>query len=79
TYLAFSDGKVYRQSDKCYSFSGRPIDWVVKMSFNHCGSPVHVKSWKSAELQATAKGMLNFQYRFDLDYNADIHAPHLAR
>ncbi|HHT7764583.1 hypothetical protein [Pasteurella multocida] len=79
TYLAFSDGKVYRQSDKCYSFSGKPIDWIVKMAFNHCGSPMHIKSWKSAELQATAKGMLNFQYRFDLDYNADIHAPHLAR
>ncbi len=79
TYLAFSDGKVYRQSDKCYSFSGKPIDWIVKMAFNHCGSPMHIKSWKSAELQATAKGMLNFQYRFDLDYNADIHAPNLAR
>ncbi|WP_424410081.1 hypothetical protein [Pasteurella sp. PK-2025] len=79
TFLAFSDGKVYRQSDKCYSFSGEPIDWVVKMAFNHCGSPIHIKSWKSAELQATAKGMMKFQYRFDLDYNSDFHSPNLPR
>ncbi|QEH09355.1 hypothetical protein E3U35_03060 [Histophilus somni] len=79
TFLAFDDGKVYRQSDDCFSFAGKPIEWTVKMAFNHCGSPVHIKSWKSAELQATAQGVLSVQYRFDLDYNADFHAVNLAR
>ena len=79
TFLAFDDGKVYRQSDDCFSFAGKPIDWQVKMAFNHCGSPVHIKSWKSAELQAIAEGTLYLQYRFDLDYNADFHAVNFAQ
>lgn len=79
TFLAFSDGKVYRQSDDCLSFSGKPIDWVVKMAFNHCGSPMVIKSWKSAELQAAAQGTLSLQYRFDLDYNSDFHTTSFAQ
>lgn len=73
-YLAFSDGKVYRQSDKCFSFAGKPIDWVVKMAFNHCGSPTLIKSWHSAELQATTDGRAVLNYRFDLDYNSNYHS-----
>lgn len=73
-YLAFNDGKVYRQSDKCFSFAGKPIDWTVKMAFNHCGSPTLIKSWHSAELQATTDGKAKLSYRFDLDYNSNYHA-----
>lgn len=79
TFLAFSDGKVYRQSDECNSYSGKPIEWIIKMAFNHCGSPIAIKSWKSAELQATAQGTLPLQYRFDLDYNSDFHTSTFAR
>lgn len=79
TFLAFDDGKVYRQSDDCFSFSGQPIEWQVKMAFNHCSSPMLIKSWTSAELQATARGVLPLQYRFDLDYNSAFHSPELAK
>lgn len=74
TFLAFSDGKVYRQNDEVFSFAGKPIDWLVKMAFNHCGSPFVVKSWKSGELQATTNGTLKLAYRYDLDYCSDYHA-----
>lgn len=74
TFMSFGDGKVYIQSERCLSFSGKPIEWVIKMAFNHCGSPTLIKSWHSAEFQATAEGSLSMQYRFDLDYNADEHA-----
>lgn len=79
TYLAFDDGKVYRQNGECCSFAGEPIDWHIKLSFNHCGSPMQIKSWHSAEVQATAKGVLSFSYRFDLDYNAAHHAVNLTK
>ncbi|MFC0939008.1 hypothetical protein ACFGYY_06490 [Pasteurella multocida] len=79
TFLAFDDGKVYRQSDDCFSFAGKPIEWLIKMAFNHCGSPMVIKSWKSAELQATAQGTLPLHYRFDLDYNNDFHAATFAK
>lgn len=78
-YMAFEDGKVYRQSDNCNSFSGKPIDWIVKMAFNHCGSPTLVKSWHSAELQATTEGKSKLSYRFDLDYNSNYHAAALGK
>lgn len=79
TYMAFNDGKVYRQSDNCYSFSGKQIDWIVKMAFNHCGSPTLIKSWHSAELQATTEGKSKLSYRFDLDYNSNYHASTLSK
>lgn len=79
TYLAFDDGKVYWQSDKCHSFAGHAIDWHIKLAFNHFGSPTIVKSWHSAELQASASGILPFYYRFDLDYNSDLHATNLDK
>lgn len=78
-YMAFNDGKVYRQSDNCYSFSGKQIDWIVKMAFNHCGSPTLIKSWHSAELQATTEGKSKLSYRFDLDYNSNYHASTLSK
>lgn len=78
-YMAFEDGKVYRQSDKCRSFSGKPIDWIIKMAFNHCGSPTLVKSWHSAEIQATTEGKSVLSYRFDLDYNANYHTTTLSK
>ena len=78
-YLAFSDGKVYIQSDKCYSFSGKSIDWTVKMAFNHCGSPTLIKSWHSAELQATTDGKSKISFRFDLDYNSNYHSAALSK
>ena len=78
-YMAFDDGKVYRQSDNCYSFSGKQIDWIVKMAFNHCGSPTLIKSWHSAELQATTEGKSKLSYRFDLDYNSNYHASTLSK
>lgn len=78
-YLAFDDGKVYRQSDKCYSFSGKPIYWIIKIAFNHCGSPTLIKSWHSAELQATTEGKSKLSYRFDLDYNSNYHASTLSK
>ncbi|OBX02202.1 hypothetical protein [Gallibacterium genomosp. 1] len=79
TYLAFDDGKVYRQSDQCYSFAGEPIEWLIKMAFNHCGSPTTVKSWHSAELQATTEGAYQLKYRYDLDYNANYHSTQLNK
>lgn len=79
TFFAFDDGKVYRQSNTCASFAGESIDWHIKLSFNHCGSPMQIKSWHSAEVQATAKGILRFQYRFDLDYNAEHQAVNLSK
>ena len=78
-YITFSDGKVYRQSDKCYSFSGKSIDWTVKMAFNHCGSPTLIKSWHSAELQATTNGKSKISFRFDLDYNSNYHSAALSK
>lgn len=78
-YITFSDGKVYRQSDKCYSFSGKSIDWTVKMAFNHCGSPTLIKSWHSAELQATTDGKSKISFRFDLDYNSNYHSAALSK
>ena len=78
-YMAFEDGKVYRQSDNCHSFSGKQIDWIVKMAFNHCGSPTLIKSWHSAELQATTEGKSKLSYRFDLDYNSNYHAATLGK
>ena len=78
-YMAFDDGKVYRQSDNCYSFSGKKIDWIVKMAFNHCGAPTLIKSWHSAELQATTEGKSKLSYRFDLDYNSNYHAATLGK
>ncbi|MBN6067400.1 hypothetical protein HYE54_01020 [Aggregatibacter actinomycetemcomitans] len=78
-YMAFDDGKLYRQSDNCHSFSGKEIDWIVKMAFNHCGSPTLVKSWHSAELQATTEGKSKLSYRFDLDYNSNYHAATLGK
>lgn len=78
-YITFSDGKVYRQSDKCYSFSGKSIDWTVKMAFNHCGAPTLIKSWHSAELQATTDGKSKISFRFDLDYNSNYHSVALSK
>lgn len=78
-YMTFGDGKVYRQSDNCHSFSGKKIDWIVKMAFNHCGSPTLIKSWHSAELQATTEGRSKLNYRFDLDYNSNYHASTLSK
>lgn len=78
-YMVFDDGKVYRQSDNCHSFSGKQIDWIVKMAFNHCGSPTLIKSWHSAELQATTEGKSKLSYRFDLDYNSNYHAATLGK
>ncbi|OBX09602.1 hypothetical protein QV08_01305 [Gallibacterium salpingitidis] len=77
TYLAFNDGKVYRQNENCYSYAGKQIEWLIKMSFNHCGSPTTIKSWHSAELQATTQGEGKLKYRYDLDYNANFHATKL--
>lgn len=79
TFMAFDDGMVYQQSSDCNAFAKDPINWNIKMAFNHFASPTLIKSWHSAELQATAKGELHFQYRFDLDYNADIHATTLTK
>lgn len=79
TYLSFDDGKVYRQNEKCYSFAGKPIEWLIKMAFNHCGSPATIKSWHSAELQATTQGEAKLKYRYDLDYNATYHATQLNK
>ena len=78
-YITFSDNKVYRQSDECYSFSGKSIDWTVKMAFNHCGSPTLIKSWHSAELQATTEGKSKISFRFDLDYNSNYHSAALSK
>ncbi|MBS6026354.1 MAG: hypothetical protein KH899_01940 [Haemophilus pittmaniae] len=78
-YLAFNDGKIYRQSDVCYSFAGESIDWIVKMAFNHCGSPTLIKSWHSAELQAATEGKSKLSYRFDLDYNSNYHSAALSK
>lgn len=76
-FMAFGDGKIYRQSDFCYSFAGKPINWLIKLAFNHCGSPTVVKNWRSAELQATTEGVAIISYRYDLDYNSIIHAANL--
>lgn len=78
-YMVFEDGKVYRQSDNCHSFSGKQIDWIVKMAFNHCGASTLIKSWHSAELQATTEGKSKLSYRFDLDYNSNYHAATLGK
>ena len=49
------------------------------MAFNHCGSPTLIKSWHSAELQATTEGKSKLSYRFDLDYNSNYHASTLSK
>ncbi len=70
TYLAFNDGKVYRQDDNCRSFGFNPINWLIKMAFSHCGTPSIIKSWHNAELQASTEGISTLRYRYDLDYNS---------
>ncbi|MDA3978590.1 hypothetical protein [Gallibacterium sp. AGMB14963] len=69
-YFAFNDGRLYRNSDKINSFNGYPINWTVRLAYNHCGGPHIIKHWKYAEIQSTSSNYLTFKFQYSLDYNS---------
>jgi hypothetical protein len=70
TYLAFDDGKVYKQSDDCHSFAGDSIHWLIRFAYVHAGSPALIKSWRDFELQMEADSSLEIKFSQSLDYGS---------
>ncbi|NOI66926.1 hypothetical protein [Vibrio sp. 99-8-1] len=74
TYLAFDDGRIYRQTTKVHSFAGSDIFWAIRFAYIHCGSPKDIKSWEDLELHMSSEGSLTLKYTHSLDYGSPNQA-----
>jgi hypothetical protein len=68
-YFGSDDGFVY-QMDKGTSFDGGYIDSLLSLNFHHSKSPRIEKSYFDASFEISGSGYSEFDFRYELGYNA---------
>lgn len=66
-WFGSDDGFVY-EMDKGRSFDGEPIDYYIRLPFNHLGAPQVGKRWHKAALECNAGGEASLHVSADFDY-----------
>lgn len=61
------DGFVY-QMDKGRSYDGGPVQYHLRLPFNHMGGPQVLKRWHKATLEYDANSAINLQIAGEVDY-----------
>lgn len=76
-WFGSTNGFVY-QMDKGRSFDGEPLNYHLRLPFNHHGAPHTIKRWHKAAVEYDASDVLSLRVAGEVDY-ADPAEPALAQ
>lgn len=76
-YFGSSDGFVY-QLDKGVSFDGGPVQFALRLPFNHQGAPQQLKRWHKVVVECDARSDTTIYVSTDFDYG-DGNLPNTAQ
>lgn len=78
TFFGSDDGYVY-EDNKGTSFDGDPIEFWMRICFNHANSPRLRKRWRRATVEASVDSYCEVNFTYDLGYgNPEVDTPELS-
>lgn len=73
-WFGADNGMVY-QMDKGRSFDGEPVQYHIRLPFNHMGGPQVLKRWHKAVIEYDAPSSINLRFAGEVDYADPVEPP----